>query len=84
MSEKSMSQLSQVSTVEVTSTVNFSKLLPVIPFPAAPFLFVFLVSSLLVCDGEIIVGLYGRLFEQDSDQEYHDTAQRDNKHVDIY
>ena len=58
MSERSVPQLSQASTVEISSTVVVSKFLPVIESSTALvsrfFLGDFLVSSLPVCDGGIL------------------------------
>ena len=58
MSERSVPQLSQASTVEISSTVTVSKFSPVIEFRAAlvsrGFLGDFLVSSLPVCYGGML------------------------------
>ena len=58
MSERSVSQLSQASTAEISSTVTVSQFSPVIEFRAALvsqfFLGDFLVSSLPICDGGML------------------------------
>ena len=81
MSERSIPQLSQTSTAEISSTVVVWKFSPVIDFcidfcaalVSRFFLEDFLVSSLSVCDGgilEFLLVFFGRLFEQDGNHDF--------------
>ena len=91
VSERSVPQLPQASTVEISSTVVVSKFSPVTEFRAALvsrfFLSDFLVSSLPVCDGgmlEFLLVFFGRLFEEDGNHDSQQTAHPSKNHIGFF